>query len=302
MRAVTNWDGDEWEEWCILLIRRRYGADQVQVVPAKHRGDLGIEAFTYDGCAFQCYAAQEPITVKDRYEKQRDKLTADLAKLADRQEKFLRLLGNVTIRRYMFMVPFFDSHELVQHASTKAAEYRALNLPHLHSDFQIVVVDEDAYADIREEVLLKPRPLVEVQEHTQEDVAAWIRANEQAVSAAERKLLGVIQDDPRRLQAIEALIMQYIKGENALADIRRKFPENWEMTTRYRNQKEQLLIFEYPSTDIGFNSLATIAKEIEHELSEEVPALDSRLRIAIAWASIADWIMRCPLDFPSVAS
>ncbi|MFJ8593782.1 hypothetical protein [Streptomyces sp. NPDC093598] len=240
--------------------------------------------------------------MKDRYEKQRDKLTTDLAKLADRQEKFVALLGNVKIRRYMFMVPFFDSHELVQHASTKAAEYRAKNLPHLDPGFQIVVVDEDAYADTREQVLPRPRPLVEVQEHTQDEVAAWIRANAQAVTTAERKLQGLIQDDPRRLQAIEGLIMQYIKGENALADMRRKFPDNWERTTRYRNHKEQLLIFEYPSTDIGFNSLAKIAKEIENELNEDVPALDNRLRSAIAWASIADWIMRCPLDFPSVAS
>ncbi|MEU5234666.1 hypothetical protein AB0G82_36285 [Streptomyces anulatus] len=274
----------------------------MQVVPARHRGDLGIEAFTYDGCAFQCYAAQEPIPVKERYEKQRNKLTTDLAKLEERQEKFVTLLGNVKIKRYMFMVPYFDSHELVQHASTKASEYRAKSLPHLDATFQIVVVDEDAYADVREEVLLKPRPLIEVQDHSPEEVAAWISANSRAVTTAERKLQRLIQDDPRRIQAIEGLIMQYIKGENALAHMRRKYPDNWERTTRYRNHKEQLLIFEYPSTDIGFNSLAKIAKEIEHELKEDVPALDSRLRNAIAWASIADWIMRCPLDFPSVAS
>ncbi|MEU5901419.1 hypothetical protein [Streptomyces venezuelae] len=240
--------------------------------------------------------------MKERYEKQRDKLTTDLAKLEDRREKFVTLLGNVRIKRYMFMVPYFDSHELVQHASTKAAEYRGKSLPHLDPGFQIVVVDEDAYADIREQVLLNPQPLVEVHEQTQEDVAAWIRENSHSFTTAERKLQGLIQDDPRRLQAVESLVMQYIKGENALADMRRKFPDNWERATRYRNHKEQLLIFEYPSTDIQFSSLSKIAKEIEHELKEDAPALDNRLRSAIAWASIADWIMRCPLDFPTVAS
>jgi hypothetical protein len=144
LRAVVNWSGDEWDEWCILRIREYYGADRVQVVPVKHRGDLGIEAFTDDGYAFQCYAVHEPLTVKGRYERQRAKLTTDLMKLVDQQDNFLKLLGNVKIRRYTFMVPFLDSNELVQHASIKAAECRELNLPHIHSDFQVVVVDEGA--------------------------------------------------------------------------------------------------------------------------------------------------------------
>ncbi|NEA27996.1 hypothetical protein [Actinomadura bangladeshensis] len=302
MQAISNWDGDEWENWCILLIRRRYGADQVQVVPAKHRGDLGIEAFTFDGCAFQCYAAQEPTTVKDRYEKQRDKLTRDLTKLVDRQDKFLQLLGSVRINRYIFMVPFFDSHELVQHASGKTEEFRAKHLPHLTEDFHIVVIDEDAYADVREEVIRRPQPLVVVQDHSQDEVSAWIEANSQAVETADRKLRGVIEHNPTRIKAIEGLITQYIKGENALSAMRDKFPDSWENTTRYRNHKEQLLIFQYPSMDISFNSLAIIAKEIETDLGQEIPALDSMLRSALSWATIADWIMRCPLDFPSVAS
>ncbi|MGW7138822.1 hypothetical protein [Streptomyces xanthophaeus] len=274
------------------------------MVPAKHRGDLGIEAYTYSGCAFQCYAAQEPIPVKDRYEKQRDKLTRDLGKLASRKEQFARLLGDTRIERYMFMVPFFDSHELVQHAAEKSREFRNLQLPYLHEDFQVVVVDEDAYADVREEVLKRPRPLIEVGDHTLEEVAAWIQANGPVVSIAENKLRGILAESPRRMQVIEGLVMQYIKGENALGEMRRRYPDNWELTTRYRNHKEQLLIFEYPSDSIAFNSLSAIAKEIAEELEGEVPALaaDPRLRSALAWSSIAGWIMRCPLSFPSVAS
>ncbi|MFF7525097.1 hypothetical protein [Streptomyces pseudovenezuelae] len=301
MRAVANWLGEDWEEWCLMLIRRRHGADQVQVVPARHRGDLGIEAFTHDGCAFQCYAAQEPITVLERYKKQRDKLTRDLAKLEYRQEKFLRLLGNVRIDRYLFMVPFFDSYELVQHASDKAQEYRAKNLPHLHETFRIIVVDEDAYADVREEILQRPRTLVEVEDKTNDDVKTWIAANEKAVRTADGKLRSLVANDPQRLSVLESLIMQYIKGENALDAMRRKYPDNWELTTRYKNNKEQLLILQYPSDSLEFGSLAHIAKEIESELARDVPALDAPLRSALSWAAIADWIMRCPLSFPSVA-
>ncbi|TQS07419.1 hypothetical protein [Microbispora hainanensis] len=240
--------------------------------------------------------------VKDRYEKQRDKLTRDLAKLEDRQEKFLRLLGHVRIKTYVFFVPFFDSYELIQHASDKTQEYRDKHLPHLDPDFHIVVLDEDAYADTREQVLQQPRALIDVEISSPEQVRAWIEANEELVATADTKLRDLVADEPRRLKVIEGLIGQYVNGENALERMRSKYPENWEFTSRYRNHKEQLLVLEYPSDSVEFGNLAQIAKEIDAELGRDVPALDGRLRTVIAWASIADWLMRCPLSFPSPTS
>lgn len=295
--AVRNWLGEDWEAWCMLLIRRRYGAEQVQVVPAKHKGDLGIEAFTYDGCAFQCYAAQEPIPVAERYEKQRDKLTRDLAKLEIKKSEFVKMLGSVRIRRYMLMVPFFDSHELVQHASTKSKEYRAKCLAHLDSDFQVVIVDEVAYSDEAEALRLRPEILVDVPDQTAQDVQTWKTINGISVATADRKLRHLIANDPQRLTVLESLIMQYIKGENALGSLRQKYPDNWELTERYRNNKEGLLVLQYPTGSLNIRSLAQIAKEIDDEIKLVVPAADAMLRTTLAWASIADWIMRCPLDF-----
>ena len=104
--SVRLWSGDEWQSWCVDLIRRTYGANQVQPVPARHGGDLGIEAFTHNGHVFQCYVAQEPLTTKDRYESQRDKLTMDLAKLESKMAEFQRLLGHVRIGCHFFLVPY----------------------------------------------------------------------------------------------------------------------------------------------------------------------------------------------------
>jgi hypothetical protein len=293
-----HWDGNEWEEWCILLLQRRYGADQVQTVPAKHRGDLGIEAFTHDGCAFQCYAAQEPISTKERFEKQRDKLTRDLAKLENKKEEFKKLLGQVRIERYMFMVPIFDSQELVQHASTKAEEYRKKKLPHLHESFRIIVATDTAYADVIEELLRKPRTLIDLHPTSAAEVDTWMTQNEADVQTAERKLRSLFTDPNQRARTLQSLINQYVTGTNALDRMREKFPTTWEGTTRYQNHKEDLLALEYPTFDSGASSLTVLAKDIARELEHEVPALDSRLRTAVSWLSIADWIMRCPLDFP----
>src|SRR5215204_4061018 len=169
----SSWTGDDWEAYCLLLIQRRYGADEVQRVPAKHGGDLGIEAFTFSGLAFQCYAAEEPLSTRERYEKQRDKLTVDLAKLEKKQSELRALLGPVLIRRYIFMVPLFNSGKLIQHCTAKAAEYRAKRLPHLDPDFRIVVVTEDDYAETVREVLAQPRELVAVEAADEYSVQRW---------------------------------------------------------------------------------------------------------------------------------
>ena len=63
MSAV--WHGRDWEEYCISLLQKRYSAKNthaLQLVPARHQGDLGLEAFSHDGFGYQCYAAEEPLS------------------------------------------------------------------------------------------------------------------------------------------------------------------------------------------------------------------------------------------------
>lgn len=84
-QTTLDWDGPSWEQHCLKLLRLRYKAPgQFEYVPSSDQGDLGIEGFSHDGCAYQCYAPEGPLPIKDRYERQRDKLTEDLAKLETR--------------------------------------------------------------------------------------------------------------------------------------------------------------------------------------------------------------------------
>jgi hypothetical protein len=63
--------GDQREEHVVELVE----------VPDDDRGDAGLEAFSMSGCAYQCYAPEgEPLTMTQRYNKQRDKMTADVGK------------------------------------------------------------------------------------------------------------------------------------------------------------------------------------------------------------------------------
>jgi hypothetical protein len=296
--SETEWLGEEWENWCLLLIRRKFGADEVQRVPARHRGDLGIEAFTFSGHAFQCYATQGLPSVKDRYEKQRDKLTVDLGKLVSKKAELCKLLGSVQIRRYMFMVPVFESSQIVQHAATKTEECKAENLPHLHEDFRVVVVTDDDYAEVRQQLLEQPRELVVVEDPDEQEVTSWIGEHEELVEIANRKLAELFSHPRQRTDYLKNLVTQHVFGNNALSALRPRYPDQWEAAIKYINRKERMLVLEHSTTGRATpQSVTSIANDLQRELAQGVPMLGASLCKTVAWSAVADWLMRCPLDF-----
>ncbi|MFB6690597.1 hypothetical protein ACFCX3_08725 [Streptomyces virginiae] len=296
--ATHQYSGDEWEQYCLLLARRHYGADQVQEVPARHGGDLGIEAFTFCGRAFQCYAPVEPLSTNERYEKQRDKLSTDLRKLETKQKELGSLLGNVRIDQYIFLVPIFDSAKLVQHASAKAEEMRALNLPHLGQDFSITVAMDSMFARERSEVLERPAALVDMVQTSLEDVDVWISGNSELTAKALEKLSRIQLSAAQRESYLEQLVNQFLDSENALLRLREKYPDQWEAVMDARKRKERKLVLEYPpgSTNTAMD-VNGIVRSLKEDLSRQVPALDDPFVDAMSWGSVADWLMRCPLDF-----
>ena len=64
------WDPNDWELHAFGLLQDRHGPVNVMKVPARHRGDFGLDYYCLcDRVAYQCYAVQEPCEVADRAEK-----------------------------------------------------------------------------------------------------------------------------------------------------------------------------------------------------------------------------------------
>jgi hypothetical protein len=296
--TTHHYSGDDWEQYCLLLARRHYGADQVQEVPARHGGDLGIEAFTFCGRAFQCYAPVEPLSTAERYQKQRDKLSTDLRKLSTKQKELQNLLGDVKIHNYIFLVPIFDSAQLVQHASTKADEVRRKNLPFISDDFKVTVATDSIYATERSEVLARLASLVDIIPTPPDAVDTWMEGNSQLTEVALDKLSKLRLSPSARKTYLEQLVIQFLDSENALARLREKYPDQWEAATGARVRKERKLVLEYPpGSTHSASDVTSIAKSLKEEMARQVPALDEPFLDAMSWGSIADWLMRCPLDF-----
>lgn len=296
-----NWNGTEWQDYCILLLQRRYSSGRnhsLQLVPDRHNGDLGIEAFSFDGAAYQCYAAQEPLSVNDCYEKQRDKLTTDLGKLKANETELVKMLGSTKIRRYVFMVHRHDSKFLVQHATTKATEVLSWGLSFIDPLFRVVVETDDDYAVERKLIHDIPTPLLETSVPSASEKGAWLTGNSNLKLRAFNKLQKIHTSEDTIEKVLDSLISSYLIGENTLDQLVSISPQMQRGVLSARAHKESLLVLEHPPGEIDRPSkLNEIANSFANSLDKDYPELGSMQTKTLAWGAIADWLMRCPLDF-----
>jgi hypothetical protein len=182
-------DGNEWQATIKLLLILKYKENFV-CIPDKTQGDCGLEGFTFDGMAFQCYAPEEPLTTKARYEKQRTKITTDVRKLKEKKDEISEIIGTTKLRRWVLVTPFIDNKDLIKHATKKASEVKDWGLPYIHNDFQILIWTADEFiaekAALVEAAVLKINGSVE--KATQQDKLDWVRRNTESVGSLDKKL------------------------------------------------------------------------------------------------------------------
>jgi hypothetical protein len=119
------WDPNEWERHACALLHDRHGGINVMKVPARHKGDFGLDYYCLSHrVTYQCYAVQEPCTVADRASKQISKITTDLKKFTTRQKELKKLFGGVAISRWILAVPLHDSSQVNIHLTTKCTEVK----------------------------------------------------------------------------------------------------------------------------------------------------------------------------------
>jgi hypothetical protein len=175
-----SWEGEEWEKYIQLLLKRHYGPGNYQEVPAKHVGDFGIEGYSTNGCVYQCYATQEPCTTKLRYESQRDKITTDIGKFISNKSNLIQLFGCTSINRWILVVPVSKSALLMQHASTKTEEVLQKQLPYVADDFKIIIITDDYFAKEINELTNVGVVKIDFQnlETTEESIKEWLNNND----------------------------------------------------------------------------------------------------------------------------
>jgi hypothetical protein len=187
-----DWNGDEWQEHIARLLRARYSEPGMyQEMPSRDKGDLGLEGFSKDGICYQCYAAVLPYDVKALYEKQRDKVTEDIAKFINNASRFHKVFGGVKIKRWVLVVPHFLSTKLLEHCTKKTNEVVAVKLPYVDGKFDIGIITDAAFEVelakltsvhlYKHDLLIKEPAAEEIQSFASGNVALLKRVSEKAV-------------------------------------------------------------------------------------------------------------------------
>ena len=298
--AVQVWNPDDWEAFSLHLLQTRHGPLNVQKIPAAHKGDFGLDYYCIkDAVAYQCYSVLEPIDISMRADRQKAKITRDLAKVVKNQTEIAKLFLGAPIRHWILLVPLHDSKEVNLHCSKKTADMRKAGCGILDSNFEVSVHDTgnfpasavatgmSAIGNVR---LAIPMP-------SDAELAAWQAGSLQLLANTTRKLSKRAQ--PSDLDETVADTMKAFLQATALLDaLRNGSPDLHEKVMLAVNSRARRLKFVGPKT--GQPPSEVLGGELDMmigALKEAAPSLSDENAEQIAYGTIAEWIMRCPLDF-----
>ncbi len=299
---ISQLTGDDWQDWANKLLCCHYGPTEYQTIPDGDRGDAGLEGFTRtEGHAYQAYGCEEPVSRKERFEKQRDKMTQDINKFINNRTTLQRLLGTVKVTRWALLVPHYDSKEIVSHASSKTTEVRGHNLPYVATSFQVCVCEEVSFVEARDRLInVRARTLeVTTTPPTAAQIAAWAAANEEPSAILTEKLrrLPTLHTNTARRDFHNKLLDWYLRGRDVL-DALRQHPDVFVKVSKAKSHHETYLAAAIATGSAPQDLLMSSINDLRQTLEKEVRELHVFSSSSLAHEAVADWLLRCPLDFP----
>jgi hypothetical protein len=299
---VRFWEGEEREKHIQLLLKRHYGPGNYQEVPAKHVGDFGIEGYSTDGCAYQCYATQEPCATQQRYDAQRDKITTDIGKFIKNKPELVKLFGGTLISRWILIVPVSESASLVQHASKKSEEVLRVRLPYVSDDFKVIVDTDSCFAKEMNELVNAGMIPVEGQAINvdSEDRDDWITSNDGLVGTLDQKAQKIprLVTDGKIEDFKISMIEHYLRGQNLLDSFSQNYPDIYAQIDNCKHMYEfELRTLSLINSDPAPQHLKEAFKQYSEKLKDSAPNLPRAIIDTLGWEGVSDWLMRCPLDF-----
>ena len=290
-----------WERYVKGLLSIRYSSNFV-AVPDGHGGDFGLEGFTRDGHAYQCYFCDEPVSVRERFEKQQTKIRKDLKKFVDNSQHLTKLLGLTKITQWNLVVPKHDSALLVQYAQKKAAEIMDLGLPYVGDTFVVNILTDDSFPQERHILTRKPEVLARTVSIVPGDdaIQCYEKDKPALVSTLDRKInkLKTLETPSRRSEFRKKILEFYLAGQNSLEELHRKWPTIYEDAIHCKAVRERHLSAECMIAEgTAAETLNQAINRYRDNLASSVPGIDGETAETLVYEAVADWMLRCPLSF-----
>lgn len=299
VNAVQVWNPDDWEAFALNLLQLRHGPLNVQKIPATHKGDFGIDYYcTTDAVAYQCYAVQEPIDVATRADRQKSKITTDTRKFVSNYAQISTLFLGVPAKHWVLLVPLHDSKDVNLHCSKKTQDIRALKCSHLNQQFQVSIHDKNSFPAhaVAAGMSALAKVTLDVPLPTEAEMMQWQAGSANLLANATHKLTK--RAGSKVKDAVAEAIQSFLQGNAILDSLRSSAPDLHEKVIAVVTNRSRRLHLAGP---LGGSQPASI-------LNTEIDSLVASIKIAasnlsdenaeqIALGAVAEWLMRCPLDF-----
>lgn len=301
-----NFDGNIWEEFSQACLKLKYEKDRYQELPA-WQGDMGIEGYTRTGVVFQCYCPDEEYDSSVLYEKQRDKVTTDLKKLKSREKDLKAYLGDIKIEKWYFLTPIIKNKELIKHCKAKAEEYKQENLDILSDNFDVLAYDVDFF--LEQIPLLFPNPnskKLEIQNEDiieKDDIVEWkdqsINLVEHAIRKHSLRLPAEVKNKESKVNTLtDNSIKDFLDGDFIIQKWAEMYQSDYEKFQRIIGLFEKEVEEKCMVNTLDNNALYdNIKSELKTKLKQNFTYLDDLTIDKLANRVMADWILRCPIDF-----
>lgn len=293
-------DPKSWEHYFKDILRRHYGPSNLKDVPDSYGGDFGVECYTFGGHVFQCYLPEQTSDKEKLTKAQKNKIRKDIYKLTNKNlNSFKKLFAGIKINRWVLATSEYVDSDVALYCSAKSVKVRKLDIPFISEDFHILVQTENDYKSEVRSLKKDVYQLNLVFDKVEGDEAeAWIDDNLAFLYKLDSKLPKVISKE-RILSMKSHLVQKYLEFQNLMAHLSVEWPEiNSLIRDSIANRRSYLeLRF---LTDSGKQAGAVIAsemKKLEDDIQRKVPSLKKDDMELIQHGVIADWLIRCPLDF-----
>ena len=294
-----------WEDHIQRLLKKRYAhpVGSYQHIPAEVHGDCGIEGFAVDGTAYQCYAAQNCLNSNQLLTKQRNKMTRDIGTFIAKEAGLLNILGDIKIRIWNFVLPYWNDKELLKHARKKETAVRVRNLRHTTKDFRIAVITGKEF-EVEEQLLTRidlHKFDVSAPATPPASITRWMvgKTNLQLVANLSRKatVIGSGRSEPQKKRFLTRMVENYIGGNVVLGQLQQEHPEVYEKVMERKFDREGALEMEsFSTTKIPAQFFESTLNQYKSELTT-VAGISTRVADLLAREAVSDWLLRCPMEF-----
>lgn len=293
--------GDLFQEQFWGLLRRRYRPEELFELPATLGGDYGIEGYSTDGIAYQCYADRDSPTLRNRTDKQKQKLSRDLRKIKTNSLKIEAVLGGVVLEHYFLIVPSYHSADLVAYAVDQSAIVRGWGMRFVAAGFSVHIKTLQDYpaelaAALRDDAAMARVPHPSVGE---EDVSLFPAEQPELVTALDAKLLDLQPDGVASgsVTLRDFFVKAFLAKEHVMSALE-EWPQVWDSVERRRQSRQESLELEsHLSSEPANSRVLALRADYQADLSTNVGGLSDTDAQIIALGQVAEWLMRCPLRF-----